>query len=533
MKHFLENCLPKDSKNSLNILNNGNKIIAMKFRKLTLIDSHSFITTNLASFSKTYDIVELKKGFFPHLFNILQNFNYIGHYPDIKYYQPDLMSNEKRTEFFNWYEQVKNDLFDFNFELTEYCWSDVRLLTEGCLKFRRLNMLSTKRNELDEGIDPFVSSFTIASYCNLIFRRNFMQKNSIGIIPEHGYNPKQNVSKKADKWLKYLEKTLSIRIKTNYNGSEEKCGEYFLDGINHENKIIFEFHGCFWHGCLHCYSDSTFNPIKQQTMKQINFKHNNRIKFIKSRYSSYKLIEIWEHDYDKLSKTQEFEFFLKNNNLNNNNELEIRNCLYGGRTNAIKLYHECNENEKISYIDVTSLYPFVQKYCRYPKGHPQIYYNIDLNYFMDLLNNNYKYFGMIKCSILPPKDLFLPILPVRLHNKLIFPLCLKCAELIQTNCNHNENERLLNGEWCLEEVYLAIEYGYKIKSIFEIWHWNETEKYDPITKTGGLFTGYINQAMKEKQEASGYPEDCITDIEKENYIQDFYNAEGILLDKNK
>ena len=40
--------------------------------------------------------------------------------------------------------------------------------------------------------------------------------------------------------------------------------------------------------------------------------------------------------------------------------------------------------------------------------------------------------------------------------------------------------------------------------------------YDPKLKSGGLFTGYINQAMKEKQEASGYPDDCQTDEEKEN-----------------
>ena len=61
-------------------------------------------------------------------------------------------------------------------------------------------MLSTKRDENDYGVDPFSASFTIASYCNLIFRRNFMIENSIGIIPELGY--KHNVSKKADNWLK-------------------------------------------------------------------------------------------------------------------------------------------------------------------------------------------------------------------------------------------------------------------------------------------------------------------------------------------
>ena len=109
----MENVMPKDAKNSLSILNNGNKIIAMKFRKLTLIDSHSFINTNLASFSKTYDIVELKKDFFPHIFNTLENSKYIGKYPDVRYYQPEMMSCDKRNEFYKWYEKVKNNTFDF------------------------------------------------------------------------------------------------------------------------------------------------------------------------------------------------------------------------------------------------------------------------------------------------------------------------------------------------------------------------------------------------------------------------------------
>ena len=47
-----------------------------------------------------------------------------------------------------------------------------------------------------------------------------------------------------------------------------------------------------------------------------------------------------------------------------------------------------------------------------------------------------------------------------------------------------------------------------------------------------MFTDYINQALKEKQEASGFPPNCISDEAKEKYIQDYYENEGIKLDKN-
>lgn len=35
--------------------------------------------------------------------------------------------------------------------------------------------------------------------------------------------------------------------------------------------------------------------------------------------------------------------------------------------------------------------------------------------------------------------------------------------------------------------------------MFEVWHYEKVDQYDPVTKTGGLFTEYINKFMKLKQ----------------------------------
>ena len=56
--------------------------------------------------------------------------------------------------------------------------------------------------------------------------------------------------------------------------------------------------------------------------------------------------------------------------------------------------------------------------------------------------------------------------------------------------------------------------------------------YDPVTKKGGLFTEYINTFLKLKQEASGYPTHIKTEEEKQAYIEQYLDHEGILLDKN-
>ena len=80
----------------------------------------------------------------------------------------------------------------------------------------------------------------------------------------------------------------------------------------------------------------------------------------------------------------------------------------------------------------------VNKYCNYPVGHPEI---ITEN-FSDVND----YFGLIKCRVLPPSNLHLPVLPIRCKGKLMFPLCQKCAEKSQeTPCQHLEEERCITG----------------------------------------------------------------------------------------
>ena len=45
-----------------------------------------------------------------------------------------------------------------------------------------------------------------------------------------------------------------------------------------------------------------------------------------------------------------------------------RGAFFGGRTNARTLYKKVEEEEKIEYVDFTSLYPSVCMYAEYPKA---------------------------------------------------------------------------------------------------------------------------------------------------------------------
>ena len=196
--------------------------------------------------------------------------------------------------------------------------------------------------------------------------------------------------------------------------------------------------------------------------------------------------------------------------------VDIRESFFGGRTNNLTFNYECDpkSTQSIKYLDFTSLYPYVLSTKEYPIGHPRV--------ITEFNNNNIEnYFGFIKCKVLPPKSLYLPILPIRLikSKKLVFPLCATCAEeMNQSNCKHSAEERMLVGTWTSMELKQAVKRGYLIKEILEILHYEE--------KRCDIFFEYIKTWLKVKTEASGRPPNCQTDDGINEFIDQFYEREG-------
>ena len=160
----------------------------------------------------------------------------------------------------------------------------------------------------------------------------------------------------------------------------------------------------------------------------------------------------------------------------------LRDAFYGGRTETFKLYEETGLGNQRKYYDVTSLYPFVNKIGKIPLGHPKI------------IRENFDS-GLVKCKILPPKGLkrFTFLFYLHCNGKLIFSLCRSCSETYQqTECKHLDKERTFVGTWVTDEIKEALSLGYKILGIYEVWHFSKISQYDPTTKTGGVFTQYVN-----------------------------------------
>jgi len=82
----------------------------------------------------------------------------------------------------------------------------------------------------------------------------------------------------------------------------------------------------------------------------------------------------------------------------------------------------------------------------------------------------------------------------------------------------------------MDEARLAVEKGYKILEMYEIYEYRVTQ-FNPQTGEGVLFVDYINTFLKLKAEATGYPGWVRSPAEEERYIESFWKSEGIRLDE--
>lgn len=156
-----------------NVLWAGNKLMTMTYGKIKFKDTLLHIPAALEQLPKMFGLDEskFKKGFFPHRFNLPENQDYSGPIPDKKYYAPENMKKSKRLEFDQWYESVKNETFDFQKELYEYCLSDTLILARSIEAYMEKQMAMKPLN-------PW-SKLTIASYAMAVYRNYFMPENKI------------------------------------------------------------------------------------------------------------------------------------------------------------------------------------------------------------------------------------------------------------------------------------------------------------------------------------------------------------------
>ena len=468
-RFILQWCLKMSMKPD-KFIRQGNRIMYMSFKKLSIrfVDSMHFFLEGLRGLSKSYGIDTLK-GDFPHKFNKPENQDYVGPIPDEGYYGVDNMSSKAYESFKPWHEEqvTNNVVWDFQDEIQKYCRADTELLSKSVLKFRKMF-----KDKLD--IDPW-RYITLASLCMSIFRGCFLPEKSI--VANEQNKP---VSRTCQEWLTYLnDKDLVPEVpitvdkcklcfnpqqlhKDKLEGDEtihfKQDKHIFVpDALDRKRKLIKEFNGCYFHGCPKCHPEC--QAKYNRTMERKNL----------LELQGYKVESIWGCEWEELKKTlpnkAEIETAARQQNI------KPRQALCGGRTEAFKSHVKCNEHQKIFYLDVVSLYPTVNALDDYAVGFRK-YVDITVE---DIVND--KFIGLVKCDVVPPKNLYKPVLPDNTEGKLLFHL-----------------NPMYEKVFASVELKKALEKGYEITKIHSA---TEYKRYN------GLMRNYVGNFIKMKIENSG------------------------------
>ena len=314
-------------------------------------DSLNYNPQSLAKWPATFGLENISKGTFPHKLNQPENWNLPGGmpYPELSDFDYDHIPEKDRASFLEWYNKdklVKQGKYRVEEEMFAYCRMDVTVLRLCCEQFRNLNMA------MSGGLCPFVSAVNIAGVCSVFWRTKFLEERQIAVMPHDGLNRLKSVI--TLQWMKWVARSRKIDIKHRFNRIKNKMGTFYVDGYCDDTNQVFEFYGCFHHGCPKCFSSETIHPFRNQSMKEVYDDTKARERFLESE--GYEVITCWECEFKQESREDEdLREFMKS--YVPSGPLVPRDAFYGGRTNGLKLYHSVAPDERIRYPDVLSEYP--------------------------------------------------------------------------------------------------------------------------------------------------------------------------------
>lgn len=116
-----------------------------------------------------------------------------------------------------------------------------------------------------------------------------------------------------------------------------------VDGYHAETKTVYEYNGCFYHGCKKCFPRQRQKPRNCHPNRTIEEVYEVTLKKAAMlRATGYTVIEKWgcefKNDPELQSFLESFEIVTP---------LEPRDAFFGGRTGATALYAKAEEEETI------------------------------------------------------------------------------------------------------------------------------------------------------------------------------------------
>uniref|UniRef100_A0A1I8BMX7 DNA-directed DNA polymerase n=1 Tax=Meloidogyne hapla TaxID=6305 RepID=A0A1I8BMX7_MELHA len=302
-------------------------------------------------------------------------------------------------------------------------------------------------------------------------------------------------------WFKvfqwYAEK-YNVEIQTAHWKGEKVIGKYKLDGWIEEQQLGIEINGCGWHGCPNkgCYPSDNMLLPSGLTAGLKRRKDRERMDFILTKVP--KVDVYWQCEIEKML-ARDREMREKFNNYLDEGPLEIRACFFGGRTGPLKLFHEKRSGEKISYYDVTSLYPFTNFITNYPVGHPKVHTLNEEVHWTKSSDNRFP-FSLMK------------VLPGGIDEDY--------------SCRHSDRERGWVSSCTSIELNAALDEGYIVTKIYRVLEYTKSDDE--------LFRPYMREFLAQKIHASGFDEKIRGNKEEEEkFVKECLERFGMKIEREK
>ena len=92
-----------------------------------------------------------------------------------------------------------------------------------------------------------------------------------------------------------------------------QIGNCTVDGYDEQTRTIYEFYGCYWHGCPTCYPElaTEMHPHQTQYTYQTLYEETlSRVLSLKEQ--GYQVVSLWEHEFNtQFKKDPAFQSFMR------------------------------------------------------------------------------------------------------------------------------------------------------------------------------------------------------------------------------
>ena len=117
--------------------------------------------------------------------------------------------------------------------------------------------------------------------------------------------------RKADEWLAWEGHKSNVVLRMRLNNTEKRLGDKQVpvDGYDPDSRTVYEFQGCYYHGCPTCFDPSDTNDKIGKTYGELYKETRLKVEYLDSLPNVPPVVQCWECQWSKEKKASEIDSF--------------------------------------------------------------------------------------------------------------------------------------------------------------------------------------------------------------------------------